>query len=104
VNRVTPGCDLCHLKVSSLIRMRSQLLRNCKPGDCLIRMPASAIQKLQKSGDWSAANADEKSQRTIATKKCSNFFRLINMLTMKYWEFTRRHVIGSTWPSSLSSY
>jgi hypothetical protein len=34
-------------------------VKNCKPGDCLIQMPASSIEDLQKSIDWSAADADE---------------------------------------------
>ncbi len=34
-------------------------VRNCKPGNCLIQMPASSIEDLQKSIDWSATDADE---------------------------------------------
>jgi hypothetical protein len=34
-------------------------LKNCKPGDCLIQMPASSIDELQRSIDWSAADASE---------------------------------------------
>jgi hypothetical protein len=34
-------------------------LKSCKPGDCLIQMPASSIEELQRSIDWSAAGADE---------------------------------------------
>jgi hypothetical protein len=34
-------------------------LQNCKPGDCLIQMPASSIEELQRSIDWSSAGADE---------------------------------------------
>jgi len=34
-------------------------VKNCKPGDCLIQMPPSSIQDLQKSIDWSAADAEE---------------------------------------------
>lgn len=36
-----------------------QALKNCKPGDCLIQMPASSIEDLNRSIDWSAADADE---------------------------------------------
>jgi len=34
-------------------------LQNCKPGDCLIQMPASSIEELQRSIDWSAADVNE---------------------------------------------
>jgi len=34
-------------------------LQNCKPGDCLIQMPASSIEELQRSIDWSSVGADE---------------------------------------------
>ncbi len=30
-------------------------LKQCKPGDCLIQMPASSMEKAQKAIDWSAA-------------------------------------------------
>jgi hypothetical protein len=34
-------------------------LKNCKPGDCLIQMPTSSIEELQRSIDWSAPNVSE---------------------------------------------
>jgi hypothetical protein len=34
-------------------------LQNCKPGDCLIQMPASSIEELQRSIDWSSAGVNE---------------------------------------------
>jgi len=36
-----------------------EALKKCKPGDCLIQMPASSIEDLQRSIDWSAPNVDE---------------------------------------------
>jgi hypothetical protein len=36
-----------------------QALKNCKPDDCLIQMPASSIDELHRSIDWSAPNAKE---------------------------------------------
>jgi hypothetical protein len=36
-----------------------QALKNCKPGDCLIQMPTSSIEDLNRSIDWSAPDADE---------------------------------------------
>jgi hypothetical protein len=36
-----------------------QALKNCKPGDCLIQMPAGSIEDLNRTVDWSAADADE---------------------------------------------
>jgi len=35
-----------------------QALKNCKPGDCLIQMPASSIEELQRSINWSAADVN----------------------------------------------
>ncbi len=34
-------------------------LKNCKPGDCLIQMPASSIEELQRSINWSAVDVNE---------------------------------------------
>jgi len=34
-------------------------LKNCKPGNCLIQMPANSIEEFQRSVDWSAADANE---------------------------------------------
>lgn len=36
-----------------------QALKRCKPGDCLIQVPASSIEELNRSVDWSAANVNE---------------------------------------------
>ena len=35
-------------------------LKNCKPGDCLIQMPASSIEELQRSINWSAVEVNER--------------------------------------------
>ena len=42
-----------------------QAFKNCKPADCLIQMPGSAIQEIQRSVDWSAADATEKLNRLL---------------------------------------
>ncbi len=34
-------------------------LKDCKPGDCAIQLPATSIEEFQKSIDWSAADVDE---------------------------------------------
>jgi hypothetical protein len=34
-------------------------LKDCKPGDCVIQLPATSIEEFQKSIDWSAADVDE---------------------------------------------
>jgi hypothetical protein len=34
-------------------------LKDCKPGDCLIQMPASSIEELQRTIDWSSPAVDE---------------------------------------------
>ena len=36
-----------------------QALESCKPGDCLIQAPASSIEELHRSIDWSASNMNE---------------------------------------------
>jgi len=36
-----------------------QAVKDCKPGDCLIQMPASSIEELHRSIDWSAPNVKE---------------------------------------------
>ncbi|MFZ3200543.1 MAG: hypothetical protein WA175_05270 [Candidatus Acidiferrales bacterium] len=36
-----------------------QALKNCKPGDCQIQLPGSAIQDFQQSIDWSAPDVDD---------------------------------------------
>jgi hypothetical protein len=40
-------------------------LKNCKPGDCLIQMPASSIEALQSSIDWSAPDVSEQVNRHL---------------------------------------
>lgn len=34
-------------------------LKDCKPGDCLIQMPASSMEQAQKAIDWSAPNPSQ---------------------------------------------
>ncbi len=51
--------QLCDLKGFGFDSDDIKSLRNCRPGECLVQMPASSIQELQRSVDWSAANADE---------------------------------------------
>jgi hypothetical protein len=36
-----------------------QALKNCRPGDCQIQMPASTIEELHRSINWSAADAGQ---------------------------------------------
>jgi hypothetical protein len=40
-------------------------LKNCEPSDCLIQMPASSIEALQSSIDWSAPDASEQVNRHL---------------------------------------
>lgn len=40
-------------------------LKNCKPGDCLIQMPASSIEALQRSIDWSAPDLGDQVNRQL---------------------------------------
>jgi hypothetical protein len=40
-------------------------LRNCKPGNCQIQMPASSIEEFHRSIDWSAADVNEQLNRYL---------------------------------------
>lgn len=42
-------------------------LKNCKPGDCLIQMPASSIEELQRSVNWSAADVNDQVNQLLRT-------------------------------------
>jgi hypothetical protein len=42
-----------------------QALKNCKPGDCMLQMPASAIEQLQRSLNWSAPDVNERVNRAL---------------------------------------
>jgi len=35
-------------------------LKKCKPGDCMVQLPATRIDELRKSFDWSAPNPDKR--------------------------------------------
>jgi len=35
-------------------------LKNCKPGNCLIQMPADSLEEVQRSVDWSAADVTKR--------------------------------------------
>ncbi len=51
--------QLSDLKGFSFDNDDIQALKNCKTGDCLIQMPASSIEELQQSINWSSADANE---------------------------------------------
>ena len=40
-------------------------LKTCKPGKCLIQMPASSIDEIQRSIDWSSTDASEQVNRIL---------------------------------------
>ena len=42
-------------------------LKNCKPGDCSIQLPASSIEAFQQSIDWSRADVDEQVNERLRT-------------------------------------
>ncbi len=42
-----------------------QALKNCRPGDCQIQMPASTIEQLQQSINWSAPDVDEQVKQLL---------------------------------------
>jgi hypothetical protein len=53
------------LKGFSLDHDDIQALKNCKPGDCQIQMPASSIEEFHRSIDWSAGNVDEQVNQAL---------------------------------------
>ena len=66
--------QLSDLKGFDFERDEIQSLRKCKPGECLVQMPASSIQELQQSVDWSAANLDEKVNEQLQRKALGLIF------------------------------
>ncbi|HJZ64697.1 MAG TPA: hypothetical protein VKD70_10280 [Candidatus Acidoferrum sp.] len=40
-------------------------LKNCKPGKCEVQLPATRIEQLQKTTDWSAPDADQQITRIL---------------------------------------
>lgn len=40
-------------------------LKDCKPGECLVQMPATSMEELQRSINWSAADADEQVNKLL---------------------------------------
>jgi hypothetical protein len=40
-------------------------LKNCKPGDCKIQMPASSIEEVHKLSDWSAPNVEDQVEQLL---------------------------------------
>jgi hypothetical protein len=42
-----------------------EALKGCKPGNCLIQMPARAIEEVHRSIDWSAPNVDEQVNQLV---------------------------------------
>ena len=51
--------QLSQLKGFSFDKDDMEALKNCKPGDCQIQMPASSIEELHRSINWSAADINE---------------------------------------------
>jgi len=53
------------LKGFSLDEGDIRALRNCKPGDCLIQMPASAMGEIQQDINWSATDVNDQVNRYL---------------------------------------
>ncbi len=51
--------QLSQLKGFSFDKDDIEALKNCKPGDCQIQMPASSIEEFHQSINWSAADVNE---------------------------------------------
>ena len=49
-----------------------QALKDCKPGNCLIQLPASSIEELHRSVDWSSPNVKKQvNERVFVTHRSS---------------------------------
>jgi hypothetical protein len=59
IGKLSNPPQLSDLKGFSFDSEDIMALKNCKPNDCQIQMPASGIEELHKSVDWSAPNAEE---------------------------------------------
>jgi hypothetical protein len=57
--------QLSDLKGFNLDSDDIKALKKCKSGDCQIQLPASAMEQLQQSVDWSAADADDEVNQFI---------------------------------------
>ena len=57
--------QLSDLRGFSFDRDEIQALKRCKPGECLIQMPASAMDDLHRSINWSAADVNEQVNQRV---------------------------------------
>lgn len=46
-------------------------LQRCRPGDCMIQLPGSSMQELQRSIDWSAPDVDQRVDQFLQRKALS---------------------------------
>jgi hypothetical protein len=60
--------ELSDLKELTLDSEDLKELKECKPGDCKIQMPASAIEDVRQLVDWSDANAEEEANQLVRKK------------------------------------
>src|SRR6185295_6336004 len=42
-------------------------LKDCKPGDCLLQLPANSIDEIRRSINWSATDANEQVNQLLQT-------------------------------------
>ena len=57
--------QLSHLNGFSFDKDDIQALKNCKPGDCQIQMPASSIEEFHRSVNWAADDIDEQANQFL---------------------------------------
>jgi hypothetical protein len=60
--------QLSDLKDFSFDNDDIQALKNCKPGNCQVQMPANSIEEVQQAIDWSAADLDEQVNQLLRKK------------------------------------
>ncbi len=59
--------QLSDFKGFSFDRDDIQALKNCKPGDCLIQLPGSPMEELQRSINWSVPDVSEQVNQRLQT-------------------------------------
>lgn len=63
--RLSQPPSLAEVKALALDRGEIESLRSCRPGDCDLRLPATAIETLRSQIDWTAADAADRVNQRV---------------------------------------
>jgi hypothetical protein len=80
-------------------------LKNCKPGQCEIQLPAETMEKFQRSVNWSAPDVSDQVNRlaqTMALDVLLNYQQTGNAALGTYWDKSRPAAVADTFRSILS--